>query len=399
MIDMSKLTYPKATRPTINTYGGTGSIGGDQAPDWTGKSGTYGGYGARTGQGAGTYGLGADDTVSLAKQVYAYYKQYGQYPNWGIEPDRLEKLMKLGQANSEDTGAGDQSTVGKPMYPDLWNWAEKGIKSQYNQTPETWAWAKDLLTGSDWGKPAYDVPGATDFGGISPTEMVDTKALYDAAKAVSDRYLSEKGADLAEQFGVGGIRYSTPLQTNLVRETQRQAENLANMQAQADIAAQESYQGRKLSAEEALRDRTLASQEAYKGRQMTAQEAAQSRLLEALGLGTGLGSAESERALSLLGMGGQLGQMEAQLPMDLAGLMSSLGGNLMNQQGAQLQGQQMNPWLQQALGWGGSASGVPQTYQPSGWTSMLGGLSSLLPYLLKYLNRGKETGGSDTWRS
>jgi hypothetical protein len=55
----------------------------------------------------------------------------------------------------------------------------------------------------------------------------------------------------------------------------------------------------------------------------------------------------------------------------------------------------MNPWLQYALGLSGqSASGIPQTYQPSTWTQLLGGLGGSLPYLQQILSGNKGTTGS-----
>jgi hypothetical protein len=376
MIDMSKLDWGasnKKSNPYIAQATGTGGITdtGGFAPTGVngGQTGTYKGQAAPAGK---KWILSETGEMILVDA------------GWDVTKDG--PAGKLYGPNGEDLGGGgggaDISGPGgenpasskKIKYPGLWDWAEEGIKDQYDSQPEMWSQLQDMLAGGNWGKMGYDVMGAYE------PEMVDTKALYDAAQKVSDRYLNEKGAGLAEQFGVGGVRYSTPLQTNLVRETQRQAENLANMQAQADITAQQNYQAAKQGA-----------YENYAGRYTTGNESAQNQMMQAMGMMGDLGGQQATRKQNLLGMGADLGQAQANLPINLANSLYS-GSNAIygQQQGTANQGN-VNPYAQYANQWGGTAqNGIPQTYNQSGASSLLGGLGSLLPWLQKLLEGGNK---------
>jgi hypothetical protein len=365
MIDMSKLDWgsgSKKSNPYIAQAKGTGGIADteDFSPTGVngGQTGTYKGQAAPAGK---KWILSETGEMILVDA--------------GWDP------TTAGGGGADVSGPGSEnpaSTSKKITYPGLWDWAETGIKDQYDSQPEMWSQLQEMLSGGDWGKMGYDVMGAYE------PEMVDTKALYDAAQKVSDRYLNERGADLAEQFGVGGVRYSTPLQTNLVRETQRQSENLANMQAQADITAQQNYQAAKQNA-----------YENYAGRYTTGNESAQGQMMQALGMMGDLGGQQGTRQQNLLGMGADLGQAQANLPLNLANSMYA-GSNAIygQQQGTANQGN-VNPYAQYANQWGGTAqNGIPQTYDQSGASSLLGGIGSLLPWLEKLFGKSSTSGGS-----
>ena len=268
--------------------------------------------------------------------------------------------------------------------------------------PEQWNTANDWLTnflkedGGQADKIGYTPVAAPGIWGdvtsaiqemLQGGNAVNTEDIYNTQKAVGMRDLEETAKQMAEQFDVGGLRFSTPLQANITRESGRLSENLAAQQAQAEISAQEN---------------------------------ARSRMMQAMGLGTAQGSAEggfglanagnqlsadaqnAQNQLSTYGnqMGAAnsligLGSNYAQLPLQVAGSMDQLGQSLYGQDAAETSASQMNPWLQYALGLSGqSASGIPQTYQPSTWTQLLGGLGGSLPYLQQILSGNKGTTGS-----
>jgi len=163
------------------------------------------------------------------------------------------------------------------------------------------------------------------FGNMAQTgQPVDVSGLYGALRPQALRNLQETATGLAEQMGLGGLRYSTPLQSQLTRESGRMEENLTAQQAMAEIAAKESAAGRMLPAMSGLFNLSNAQWNA---------------------------------------------------PFQLSN--SLLGNELTQQQILGLQNQnQMNPWIQYLLSALGTGAGTsPQMYQPNNsiW-SILGGL-------------------------
>jgi hypothetical protein len=369
MIDMTKVTYgqnKKVTNPYIAQAKGTGSVA--DTGEWNpagvngGQTGTYGGQKAPAGK---KWILSETGEMILVDSDWDTTKDGPAGKLYGPSGEDLSG------PGGENPDAGDTSSK-KITYPGLWDWAEEGIKDQYGSQPEMWGQLQDMLSGGNWGKMGYDILGAYE------PEMVDTKGLYDAAQKVSDRYLNERGADLAEQFGVGGVRYSTPLQTNLVRETQRQSENLANMQAQADIEAQQNYQAAKQGA-----------YENYAGRYTQGNESAQGQMLQAMGMMGDLGGQQASRQQNLLGMGADLGQAQANLPLNLANSLFSGSNAIYGQQSGTAGQANVNPYAQYANQWGGTAqSGIPQTYQQSGASNLFGSIGQMLPWLQQLLGGG-----------
>jgi len=239
--------------------------------------------------------------------------------------------------------------------------------------PQEWTdygnYLKNFMSGgANIGRPGIWDWTENQIRGMGATGMpVDVSGLYGAMKPVSERYLQEQGADLAEQFGVGGIRYSTPLQSSLLRETERMGENMALQQVQAQIAAEEAARGRMMGA-------------------------------YGLGLNLGqgdvsLGQANAANRMNALGQYGNYANTMLNFPMQLATTMDALGNSWYGQQQNAAQQGQMNPWLQQALQYSSQLGGEPQTYQPSGWTQFLGGLNQISPWLQQLLGN-KGGGGS-----
>jgi len=309
------------------------------------------------------YGYGGKTTKGSLKKTADWAQQAEGTQSSGYGPHNPEENLyygnQQGQGGNYDwmTG-GNMDPFGSIAYPQEWtdygNYLKNFMSGGANiGRPGIWDWTENQIRGM----------GATGM-------PVDVSGLYGAMKPVSERYLQEQGADLAEQFGVGGIRYSTPLQASLVRETERMGENMALQQVQAQIAAEEAARGRMMGA-------------------------------YGLGLNLGqgdvsLGQANAANRMNALGQYGNYANTMLQFPLQLAQQMSGMGQDWYNQQQSAAMGGQMNPWLQQALQYSSQLGGTPQTYQPSGWTQFLGGLNQISPWLQQLLgNKGGGGGAQD----
>lgn len=342
------------------------------------------------------------DYDSTASYYNMFGPEYGTDNPWRRKMAGTGTIQDPGRKYNYGEGATKQPAGGATGQQE-YKPGEQTIDEDWSlQYPEQWNTANDWLTnflkegGGQADKIGYtnvEAPGI--WGNVSDAIIqmlgegapVDTGALYDAAKAVGLRDLEENAKGMAEKFDVGGLRFSTPLQANITRESERLSENLANQQAQANIAAQEN---------------------------------ARSRMMQAMGLGTAQGSAEAGLGLSnagnqltadvqnaanqLSGYGNQLGAVNsliglgsnyAQLPLQVAGSMDQLNQSMYGQDQSALNNAQMNPWLNYAMQLSGqSPYGIQQGYQPSTWTQLLGGLSGSLPYLSQLFGGKNQTTGS-----
>ena len=161
------------------------------------------------------------------------------------------------------------------------------------------------------------------------------------------------------------------------------------------------WTGREMDALEQARQRQLqASQQMYGyGQGMSGlKELAAGRKMQGLGMMSDIGSQianmrnqAQNRQLQGAGMLQGMGQSYLNAPQDWAQRMYGMGqGMYGQQQGAYDRGYQdflrMSPensqWLQQALGFSGlNANMMPQQYQQSGLSQILGGFGGLLPLL------------------
>jgi hypothetical protein len=150
-----------------------------------------------------------------------------------------------------------------------------------------------------------------------------------------DQY-SNAVKQMAEQAGMGGVRYGSGLQNSI-----------------ANYGGQLQNQYTK-----DLWDRMYGSYESGQGRASGAAS-----LLSQLGLG-----ARESGAQGLLSLGGQ----KAQLPLSVASMMGGLGQQQTNQQ--------VDPWTQMMMSLvGGTGQASPQTYTPSSLQSLLQSLGQTLP--------------------
>jgi len=189
-------------------------------------------------------------------------------------------------------------------------------ESQPFPYPEQWNTASNVFTNF-----AEGLPTSTD-------------AWWEAQQAPFERTISDQVKQMAEQMGLGGLRYSTPMTHQIADITGREAGNLYG---------------------------NLATQ------QLGLTEAAKDRGMQAAGALTGLG------------------QQYLNAPQDWAQRMYGMGAGMtgLGQQGLDRAYQdwmrmtpEYNPYFAQAMGFGGMQSQMtPQQYQPSFLSQLFGALA------------------------
>jgi hypothetical protein len=189
--------------------------------------------------------------------------------------------------------------------------------------PEQWQTASDV-----WTRFAEGLP-------------TDTGEWWEAQQAPFERRISDQAKQMAEQMGLGGLRYSTPMGHQIADITGRES---ANMWA-------------------GLADRQLGLTEAAKNRGMQAAG----------------------------GLAG-LGQQYLNAPQDWAQRMYQMGAGMtgLGQQGLDRAYQdwgrmtpEQNPWFRQGMGFAGMQNQMmPQQYQQGWLNQLMSGFGGILPLLL-----------------
>lgn len=248
--------------------------------------------------------------------------------NWGYDPKYIE-----GTAGNEpqNTTAHKQSITRKPDSTTVTSETSGGNMANNSfQYPSQWGTASDLWTKmaqGNYSNTGMDYLSKLLAGGGNP---VDVQGWASARRpAMMDEY-SNMVKEMAEQAGVGGVRYGSGLQGQ-ISNYGGQLMNQFNQQ---------------------MADKWMGS-----------QENAMSRALSGAGTLGGLG-------MQGAATGGEglmsLGNMYAQLPMQVASQMGGLGQSLTNQQ--------IDPWTQMLAGLIGNTNATAQTYTPSGLQSFLQGI-------------------------
>jgi hypothetical protein len=201
--------------------------------------------------------------------------------------------------------------------------------------PEEWGQAADYykqLTSGQYTNPALQqglqfLTNVVQSGG-SP---VDTDAWGQAQRAALMRQYEDATKEMMEKAGVGGVRYGSGLQQSIGKYG-------------SDLMSQFGA---------ALADKWLQAQEAAKQRQMQA----------------GMGYLPYGQ-LGITGAEGlqNLGTQRATLPLQVASYLGNIG--------QQLTGQQVDPWTQFMAQMLGEPTFTEQTYRPSIWSNILGGLGT-----------------------
>jgi len=205
-------------------------------------------------------------------------------------------------------------------------------------------------------------PGESQYGGYPPTNVpfpypselqtagnvlsrfayglpTDTSRWWEAEQPVLERKISDLAKQQAEQFGLAGLRWSTPLQRNITDITGRETANLW-----ADLA-----------------EKQLGLTEAAKNRGMQA-------------------------AMALPGIAQQRFNMPMQWAQQLFGMGTGMQNIYQNALGRQYQdflrmAPESNPWIRTAMSFLGLPSNMsPIQYQPS-FLSQLTGLGSMIPFI------------------
>jgi len=295
-------------------------------------------------------------------------------PQWGDVYD----IYGAKQNNGTDGGDGHDIDgnpiynipldMFNPDYSDLPYYPSSDVsKGQGFQYPEQWDWASEVMGNFAYGDPTqvpWQWSEASQLGqGMMESGMpVDVSAYKEAMAPVLERQFGDMTRQMLEEFGMGGLRWSTPVQGAISREGSRLMENYGL----------------------GLADRDLAAQESARQRQMQA-----SNLMYGLGGGiSGLGESARNRALQAAGGLSGLGQQYLQAPQDWAQQMWGMGSAQQDDMQLALDkayqdfmrmAPEYSPWLSQLMGYVGLQPQVsPQQYGQSGLGSLFGGLLSML---------------------
>ena len=185
--------------------------------------------------------------------------------------------------------------------------------------------------------------------------------MYQRAKGIAERDTTKAIKQAAEQAGLQGLRWSTPLGQTAQRIA---GENMANLGL--------GFAGQEMGALEAAR-----------GRQMGGMGA-----LQGFGQGTsGLTEAAKNRGMQAAGGLTGLGQQYLDAPQDWAAQMYQMGGGMQGQAQSALDryrqdfmrtSPENNPWVNQGMSYWGTPSQMGyQQYNPSPFSQILGGAGSL----------------------
>ena len=188
--------------------------------------------------------------------------------------------------------------------------------------------------------PEWGLAGMT-LADMTETGMpVDINAYAKAQLPMLQTQMSDWSKQAAEEAGLAGTRWSTPLQRNITEQANRLAQTYG-----ADIAG-----------------KWLESQEAARGRQMGGAQ----------GL-MGLGSLYSQLPLQV-----------SQQMMDMSGQMQGMGAAEIAplMQEFMRTAPENNPWLQMLLGATQPGGYSPEMYQQGGGAQWMQMLAQMLPYLL-----------------
>ena len=324
---------------------------------------------------ADLYGSGQDFWQwGLPQQTEQDWSQYGfsrpDAGTQGIDKDQLRDPNNPDNKYTmpEEDVRGMLEGLLNPNYSDLpyYPSSDVGAGSGF-QYPEQWGTASDVMTNFAQGDPTqvpWQWDQASQFGQnmMQTGSPVDVSGYKEAMAPVLERQFGDMTRQQLEEFGMGGLRWSTPVQGAIAREGSRLMENYGL----------------------GLADRDLAAQEAARGRQMGAGS-----LMQGLGAGVaGLGESARNRGLQAAGGLSGLGAQYLQAPQDWAQQMWGMG----TQQQATMQSAldkayqdfmrmapEYSPWLQQLMGYVGLQPQVtPEQYGQSGMGGLFGGLLSML---------------------
>lgn len=307
--------------------GATGPVSNEDFEKWGLQSGGYNFPGWWGG------GTGGDDLTPLDENEW----------NGGYDDETVKKYTE-----GYDSGQGYRDTLSAIQLPQEWEQARSVLGDVMGggftrDDPAAWGTA---------------INAATDLAGTGG--RADLDPWYQSAKGVAQTDIQDSIKEAAEQAGLGGMRWSSPLGRSAQDIAGRRMESFASDYLGKELAANEAAQNRRLSASSLLG--TLGGQQA------------------------GLQNEDIQNILGATGMAGTQGSNITNYITGLAGQANEMGTQVQNQENEYLKSlysdymrsmaPENNPYLQLAGGYAGTP-GVPQTYGQSGWGSLLGGLGSL----------------------
>jgi hypothetical protein len=248
--------------------------------------------------------------------------------DWGLDPANLGGAGGQGGQGGGTWTGNWQDYFTQPQGDWGQGWAggfqmpEQGAQGQGFQYPWQWGQASDVYSR---------------FAGGLPTSTED---WWQAQQAPFERTISDQAKQLAEQMGLGGLRYSTPMGYGIADITGRETGKLYGGLAE-----------RQLGLTEAAKDRGMMAAGGLAGMGQQYLQAPQDWAQRMYGMGagmTGLGQSALDRAYQ---------DWSRTTP-------------------------EMNPWLAQAMGFAGMQNQMmPQQYQPSFLSQILGFGSGMLPFI------------------
>jgi len=322
--DWSQYGFTQGQGPQNNQAGLPGNWG-DMVNQWSQWF-----QGLRNQQGQGTGGTG------------------GGMDGYGYSPD-LPLGGETGQGGQG--GQGAQGGTGGFQYPSQWGTASD-VFTQFAQglpTQTPWQWQQ-----------GSDIASQMAQSGM-PTSY---EPMYQQAKGIAERDTTQAIKQAAEQAGLSGTRWSTPLGQTAQRIA---GENMANLGL--------GFAGQEMGALEAARGRQMGGVDQLYG----------------FGQGsTGLTEAAKNRGMSAAGGLTGLGQQYLNAPQDWAAQMYQMGGGMQQQNQSALDryyqdymrlSPENNPWVNQGMTYWGTPSQMGyQQYNPS-TMSQIGGAASGLGML------------------
>lgn len=277
---------------------------------------------------------------------------------------------------TESTGYGlDNSGF---MYP-----------SEWGQVGDYWS---NILSGGGAGGGGggggqINTPSAWTTGLESLNQMVGTgqpvssDAWWGATQDVTNRNIQDAIKNAAEQAGLGGLRWSTPLGYTAQDLSGKYMGEASQQWADREMAAQEAARQRMLEATGQLYQ--------YGQGQYQMDKDALARRAAAAARGTGQMNMAANQLMSL---GGQ----KADLGLDVISKMFGMGTGMQDAQQQAINASYNNPYMNMAQGYLSSAT--PQTYQPSWGSQLLGAAGEAAPFIGDAIFGQNEYGGGGFWK-
>ncbi len=378
---LSQYTKSGGTAPTNQTTG-RWAQGGDPAakniqqnwwssPDWAGinegDSAVYNAY----------YGF------QPYSQVANQYRSAGgpvsneAFTGWGWTPNTSFNPL----TSSSDGGGLDpdldkiypkidpivSSSGGNPTYQYPNDYSFLSDYSTGTAMPWQWDQAGDVLSQFAYGQNATPDPEAWTQTQSDLSQLIGAKGMptsyapaYQQAKAVAQTDIEDAIKQAAEQAGLGGMRWSTPLGRSAQDIAGRTMAKVGTDWTTQELGAQEAGMGRAMQALQQMQN--LGSSQAQ------LWEAPKERAMQAASGLTNLGSVYGQYPLDVAKQGWDMGQgLQAQ---DTSGLSKAYQDFLR-------MSPESNPYLSGAMSFA-TASGQPQQYQQGTGTSILSLLGTAL---------------------